>query len=122
MTAARERDDLLTLAEPTFAVLRQLYHVGWNATLPARGRFALNPLGPTAGPAWFSASTLRLDSLGALARELRGAGETLGQRAAEVLWIDGSDPLATHADVPATRDPRCRDARVLAVVAPRRAR
>jgi hypothetical protein len=38
-----------------------------------------------------------------------------------VLWIDGSDPLATHADVPATRDPRCRDARVLAVVAPRRA-
>jgi hypothetical protein len=28
MTAGRERDDLLTLAEPTFAVLRQLYHVG----------------------------------------------------------------------------------------------
>src|SRR4029453_1627539 len=46
MTAARERDDLLTLAEPTFAVLRQLYHVGWNATLPARGRLPPNPTGP----------------------------------------------------------------------------
>src|SRR4030095_13706657 len=62
--------------DPAFAVLRQIYHVGWNATLRVRGRLALNPLGPTAGPAWFSASTLRLDSLGALARELRGAGET----------------------------------------------
>lgn len=111
----------LPAGDPAFAVLRQLYDVGWNVTLPARGRLAVNPLGPTAGPAWFSASTVRLDSLGALARELRGAGETLGRRATEVLWIDGSDPLATRADVPPTLDPRCRDARVLQVAAPRRA-
>ena len=38
-----------------------------------------------------------------------------------MLWIDGSDPLATRADVPPTLDPRCRDARVLKVAAPRRA-
>jgi hypothetical protein len=58
--------------------------------------------------------------LTALARALHGAGEALGLRATEVLWIDNADPLAARADVPATTDSRCRDARVLEVTAPRR--
>jgi hypothetical protein len=111
----------LPAGDPAFAVLRQLYNVGWNVTLPAPGQLALGPLGPTAGPAWFSASTVRLENLATVARELRGAGETLARRTKEVLWIDESDFLAARADVPATLDERCRDARMLAVDAPRRA-
>jgi hypothetical protein len=89
-------------------------------SLPGRGRLALNPLGATAGPAWFSASMVRLDDLAAVARALRGAGDSLGPRAAEVLWLDGSDALVTRAAAPAPLDPRCRQAQVLTVAAPRR--
>jgi hypothetical protein len=110
----------LPAGDPAFAVLRQLYNVGWNVTRPAPGQLALSPLGPTAGSAWFSASTVRLENLAAVARELRGAGETLGRRTKEVLWIDDSDLLAARADVPATIDERCREARILAVDAPHR--
>jgi hypothetical protein len=110
----------LPAGDPAFSALRQLYNVSWNVTLPARGRLALTPLGPTAGSAWFSTSTTRLDDLTALARELRGAGESLGHRASEVLWLDKADPLAARADVPATLDPRCREAQVRKVSAPRR--
>ena len=106
--------------DPAFSTLRQLYNVGWNVTLPARGRLALTPLGPTAGPAWFSASTTRLNDLTALARELRAAGDSLAHRASEVLWLDNTDPLAARADVPPTLDPRCREAQVHKVSAPRR--
>jgi hypothetical protein len=38
-----------------------------------------------------------------------------------VLWLDGSDLLASRDDVPSTLDSRGRDARVVKVVAPRRA-
>jgi len=106
--------------DPAFSTLRQLYNVGWNVTLPARGRLALTPLGPTAGPAWFSASTTRLNDLTALARELRAAGDSLAHRASEVLWLDNTDPLAARADVPPTLDPRCCEAQVHKVSAPRR--
>ena len=111
----------LPAGDPAFAVLRQLYNVDSSVTLPARGRLALNPLGPTAGPAWFSTSTARLSDLATLARELSSPGESLARRATEVLWLDNSDQFAARADVPATVDPRCRDAQVLKVTAPRRA-
>jgi hypothetical protein len=58
--------------------------------------------------------------LTALAHALRNAGESLGHRASEVLWLDNADPLAARADVPATLDPRCREAQVRKVSAPRR--
>jgi hypothetical protein len=112
----------LPATDPAFQALRQLYDVTWEVTLPSRGRLSLSPLGPAAGPAWFSASVARAGDLASLARELRGAGETLHRRAAEVLWLDGSDPLAARAAPPAAPDARCREARVLAVNAPRRGR
>jgi len=110
----------LPAGDPAFVALRQLYNVGWGVSLPSRGRLALNPLGATAGPAWFSASMVRLDDLAAVARALRSAGDSLGPRAAEVLWLDGSDALVARAEVSAALDPRCRDAQVLTVTAPRR--
>jgi hypothetical protein len=103
-----------------FPVLRQLYNVAWHVTVPSRDQLAVQPLERTAGPAWFSASVTRVADLPALTRELRGAGEHLHRRAREVLWLDGADPLAAGATRPVTVDPRCRDARVVAVEAPRR--
>jgi len=52
-----------------------------------------------------------------LARELRAAGDALHQRAAEVLWLDGSDPLAAGAALPPALERGCRDARVAHVEA-----
>ena len=105
-----------------FPILRQLYNVTWEVALPSRSRLALNPLGPAAGPAWFSASVARVRDLAALAGELRAAGEGLHRRAGEVLWLDGADPLTARAALPAALDRGCRDARVLSVEAPWRAR
>jgi hypothetical protein len=107
----------LTPADPAFPVLRQLYNVTDSVTLVPPQRLAITPLGATAGPAWFSASVVGVDDLGALARELRAAGDTLHLRAREVLWRSDADALA--AGVPTTIDARCRDARVVAVLAPR---
>jgi hypothetical protein len=105
-----------------FPVLRQLYNVIWEVALPSRSRLALNPLGPAAGPAWFSAAVARVRDLAALAAELRAAGEGLHRRAAEVLWLDDADPLTARAALPAVLAGGCRDARVLGVEAPWRAR
>jgi hypothetical protein len=102
-------------------VLRQLYNVTWEVPAPSSGRLTVSPLGPTAGPAWFSVSLERARDLPALAAELRAAGERLHERAVDVLWVDGSDAIA--ATVPAVvRDTRCGAARVQRVHAPRRAR
>src|SRR5215470_16714760 len=51
--------------------------------------------------------------------ELRAAGDTLHARAREVLWRNHGDPLAANAPLPSPLDARCRDARVIAVRAPR---
>ncbi len=103
-------------ADPAFPVLRELYDVRASVSLRQRGQLTIEPLGTTAGPAWFSASVVRNDSLAALVSELRGASGALAERAHEVLWVDGSDPLASDT---ATVDPRCREARVLSVDASR---
>jgi hypothetical protein len=100
-------------------VLRQLYNVRWEAPTPSAGQLTVSPLGPTAGPAWFSAALERAPDLPALAAELRAAGERLHARAVEVVWVDGSDATATGPA--ASRDPRCGAARVQRVHAPRRA-
>jgi hypothetical protein len=106
--------------DPAFRALRQLYNVAWEVTVPSAGRLTLAPLGPTAGPAWFSASIARATDLPSLARELRAPRESLHRRAAEVLWLDGSDPAVVRAALPAAVDPGCRDARVVQVEASRR--
>ena len=111
----------LPAGDPAFAVLRQLYNVGWSVTLPARGRL-LNPLGPTAGPAWFSASTTsrgRLDRAGPRAPwRRRRAGPPCHAKCC------GSTTPTLSRPAPTFRRPldsRRRDARVLKVTAPRRA-
>jgi hypothetical protein len=109
----------LAADDPAFPILRQLYNVIWRVTLPARGSLSLSALGPTAGQAWFSASVVRVADLPALARELRESGEALHSRAAEVLWLDTSDPLAARVPLATMVDPRCKDARVVRVAAPR---
>jgi hypothetical protein len=103
-----------------FPVLRQLYDVAWEATVPSRGRLSLNPLGPAAGPAWFSASVVRTPDLPTLVRELRASGQGLHERAASVLWLDGSDPVKPPASMQEPLNPGCRQARVVSVEATRR--
>lgn len=105
----------LTAVDPAFPVLRQLYNVTDGVALVPPQRLAITPLGPTAGPAWFSASVSRAADLASLTRDLRAAGETLHLRVREVVWRNGADPLASGAPLPATLDARCRDARVVAV-------
>jgi hypothetical protein len=105
--------------DPAFRVLRQLYNVAWRVALPSRGSLALSGLGETAGPAWFSASVSRVADLPALVGELRKAGEALHSRATEVAWLDDSDPMGARLPLPALVDPRCSEARVLRVTAPR---
>ena len=109
-------------ADRAFPVLRQLYDVAWQVTVPARGRLSLEPLGPTAGPAWFSASVARVSDPTALARVLTSESAALHQRATAVLWLDDADPLTGRAALPATLDGRCREARVSSVEAARRGR
>jgi hypothetical protein len=108
-------------ADRAFPVLRQLYDVAWHVTIPARGQLAVQPLGETAGAAWFSTAVTRVDDLPALVHALTAAGERLHERAHEVLWLDAADPLAAAAAVapPAVEDPRCRNARVVDVSAAR---
>ncbi len=112
----------LPAGDRAFPVLRQLYDVTWEVSLPSRGRLALNPLGPAAGAAWFSASLARTSDLASLVRELRAAGDALHQRAAEVLWLDGSDSRVAGAPLPPALERGCRDARVAHVEAAPRGR
>jgi hypothetical protein len=107
--------------DPAFAALRQLYDVAWQVTVPSRDRLSLEPLGATAGAAWFSASVVQLPDLATLARELRDAGGRLHERAAEVLWLDASDPRAVAIATPTGVEQRCRDARVSGLRATARA-
>ena len=75
-----------------------------------RSRAALNdsffPLG-----SWAKPNAAAWDGFARLSRESGGM---------IVLWLDNADPLASRADVPATLDPRCREAQVRTVSAPRR--
>jgi hypothetical protein len=106
--------------DPAQPVLRQLYNVTDRVALEPSQRLAVAPLGPTAGPAWFSASVAATEDLPSLARELRGAGDQLHARVRDVLWRDGADRLAAGAALPLPLDARCREARVVAVHAPPR--
>ena len=110
-----------TTTDPALGVLRHLYNITDRVALvPPRG-LAVVPLGPTAGPAWFSAGVARADDPASLARALTAAADSLPTRLHEVVWLDGRDPLAARAPLPPALDDRCREARVVAVHARRRA-
>lgn len=97
--------------EPAFRALRQLYDVRWRAALPSPGSLALSDAGPTAGPAWFSASVSRVGDIQSLARELLRSGDSLHERLGEVMWVVEGDPFASA--VPWLHvDPLCAEARV----------
>jgi hypothetical protein len=103
--------------DPAFDVLHQLYNVTDRVTLASSPDHPIvTPLGPTAGPAWFSASVTRVEDLAALVRELRRPGATLYTRVREVSWHVATDLPATPEIAP---DTRCRDAAVTKVEAPR---
>ena len=105
--------------DPAFGVLRQLYNVTDRVTLASSPDHPLvTPLGPTAGPAWFSASVSRVDDLAGLVRELRSSSVMLHSRVHQVLWHNATDPLVMPA-VPQPLDERCRDAAVTSVSAAR---
>jgi hypothetical protein len=112
----------LPVEDRAFRVLHQLYNVTHRVTSGSSpGVLVVTPLGPTAGPAWFSASVSRVEDLASLVHELRTAGQTLHARVRQVLWQNAADPLAARAIMPPTLDGRCRDATVRAVRAPRHA-
>jgi hypothetical protein len=99
----------------------QLYNVAWmvGEREGARGQLSVWRLGPTAGPAWFSARVSRTPSIQSLADELRRSGNQLADKAHEVMWVVETDPRLPAA-LPSVVDPRCRAARVTRVDAERR--
>jgi hypothetical protein len=94
--------------DPAFDVLRQLHDVRWDASLEAAGRLRVAELGPTAGPAWFSAALERVPGLPALVEQLKQPG--LHERAHQFAWLVASDPL--NAGLPERVDPACASARL----------
>jgi hypothetical protein len=105
--------------EPAFIALRQLYNVRWRLRRPPHPGAAPKVLdfGPTAGPAWFSASVSRVADLAKLGDELRAGGGELHRLARETLWLVAADPAAARAPLPALLDAACARARVIAVAA-----
>ena len=110
----------LTVNQAAFSAMRQLYNVGWVLASAPGGSLRLGSLGPTAGPAWFSASVSRLSTLNSLADTLLAAGETLHEQLGAVMWLDDSDALPKRAPQDYQADSQCAQARVVEVQAARR--
>ncbi|HET8645852.1 MAG TPA: hypothetical protein VFO85_10205, partial [Vicinamibacteria bacterium] len=61
---------------------------------PASWRVAMEPLAPTAGPAWFSERTQAAGSVQDLAERLRGLETDVVGRLRSVAWVVDTDPAA----------------------------
>jgi hypothetical protein len=110
----------LPTSDAAFPVMRQLYNVGWVLASAPGGSMTLSSLGPTAGPAWFSASLSRLPTLDSLADALLGPGKALRERMGQVMWLVDSDGLTKRAPSEYEADSQCAQARVIQVQASRR--
>jgi hypothetical protein len=110
----------LTANQAAFSAMRQLYNVDWVLASAPGGSLTLGSLGPTAGPAWFSASLSRLSKLDGLADTLLAAGETLYQQLSRAMWLVDSDALTKRAPQDYEADSKCAQARVIQVQASRR--
>jgi hypothetical protein len=103
--------------EPAARALFPLYNVRWRAegrtpstpsvpegvpplTRAPLAPFALSPLGPTAGRAWFSNAVDLVPSMESLAAALDAAGEALHEKARDVVWIVQSDLAARDLAAP----------------------
>lgn len=80
-------------------------------------RLELQPLGPTAGTAWFAARVETVPDFSTLAARLHEAGPDLAARLHETAWLV-ADPATAGVIAP----PPCGSARVLAVAADRAGR
>ena len=108
------------ISDPAFPVLAQLYNVGWVLASAPSGSLTLNSLGPTVGPAWFSASLSHLPTLDSLADALIVPGQALREHLGQVMWLDDSDALTKRAPSAYEADSQCAQARVIQVQASRR--
>jgi hypothetical protein len=71
------------------------------------GSVRARPLVETAGAAWFSATATPVESFSALAGKLRAEGDSLHERAHEVVWVVRSDPVVAAADLARLEAARC---------------
>jgi hypothetical protein len=76
------------------------------------GSLRARPLVETAGPAWFSATAVPVESFSALAGKLRAESDALHDRAHEVVWVVRSDPAVAAADLARLQGARCEGGRV----------
>jgi hypothetical protein len=97
---------------PTSRPLFQLYDVAWRVRAGRRGEAEVSRLTTPAGPAWFSASFVRVDTYAALGQELLAVGDDLGRQAHETLWVVTADPSVEAAPLPPVADAACGTARV----------
>jgi hypothetical protein len=101
---------------PSARALFQLYDARFLLGAGPDARHpVVTPLARPAGAAWFPAGLVRTASFATLADELLAAGETLGQRARETLWLVAADPLLAAAPLPDRIDDGCRAAAVESV-------
>jgi hypothetical protein len=76
------------------------------------GSLRARSLVETAGPAWFSAAAIAVDSFPALARKLRAESDRLHDRAHEVVWVVESDPAVAAVGLARLEGARCEGGRV----------
>ena len=79
------------------------------------GSLRARALVETAGPAWFSAAAIPVDSFSTLARTLRAESDVLHDRAHEVVWVVESDPVVAAAGLARLEEARCEGGRVEAI-------
>lgn len=82
------------------------------------GDMHVEPLAPTAGPAWFAARIEPLPGIEAIAAALRNAGDAIVPAVRARMWIDSKDVVPGQS-IPATFSPECGKAEVLGVEAAR---
>jgi hypothetical protein len=99
---------------PSSRALFQLYDVAWR--LDESG--AVRPLMETAGPAWFTARLIRVESFAALGHQLVSLRDGLAAEARRATWLVEADPMVARAGLPPSVDARCVDARADGVDAP----
>lgn len=82
------------------------------------GDMHVEPLAPTAGPAWFAARIEPLPGIEAVAAALRDAGDLIVPAVRARMWIDSNDRISGQS-IPIEFSPECGRAEVLGVEAGR---
>ncbi len=96
---------------PPFDLFQQLYNVAFLGTFEGKS-LRLRPLGPTAGPAWFSAALVREKTVQALADRMASAGTGLHAELGRLALVVEEDDAVRAAGLPSEVSPRCAEALV----------